>query len=122
LNTLWKNIASTVILVIVAIVLTKVFWPNTKEIDARLNEIKRTKVVVDSLKMENTKLKARIDSLAKAGQTRLQEIENLKDRIQQQQQSLQAALEALHVYKGTDDDLVRELNELIKSPLPVLPD
>ena len=122
MNTHWKNIASTVILVIVAIVLTKVFWPNTKEIDARLNEIKRSKVVVDSLKMENTKLKARIDSLAKAEQTRLQEIENLKDRIQQQQQSLQAALEALHVYKGTDDDLVRELNELIKSPLPVLPD
>lgn len=122
MKTLAKNIVLILVVAIAAIVFTKLFWPSEKEIDLRLDEIKKTKKLVDSLRTENAKLFARVDSLQNASQNRLQEIDELKTRIQKQQQSLQAALEALHVYEGSDDNLVRELNELIKSPLPALPD
>lgn len=122
MKAVWKNILSIIVMAVVAVVFTKLFWPTEKEIDIRLDEIKKTKAIVDSLKTVNTRLSAKVDSLQNAGQARLQEIDNLKDRIQKQRQSLQAALEALYEYKGTDGDLVRELNQLIKSPLPTLPD
>jgi len=121
-KSLWKNILLIVVVAGVAVVLTRLFWPTDKEIDAGLEEIKKTKAIIDSLKNVNSRLIARVDSLQNADRDRIKEIDNLKDRIDKQQQSLRAALEALHDYKGTDGDLVRELNELIKSPLPALPE
>lgn len=121
MKTFLRELLIIFLVAVVAIVFTKLFWTSDKEIDKQLKEIQRTRAMVDSISFENRKLKEKIDSLNAEGNIRIQEITALKTKIEKQQKSLKDALEALYVYKNSDDHLLYELNELIKSPPPTLP-
>ena len=121
MKTFLRELLIIFLVAVVAIVFTKLFWTSNKEIDKQLKEIQRTRAMVDSISFENRKLKEKIDSLNAEGNIRIQEITALKTKIEKQQKSLKDALEALYVYKNSDDHLLYELNELIKSPPPTLP-
>ena len=121
MKTFLRELLIIFLVAVVAIVFTKLFWTSDKEIDKQLKEIQRTRAMVDSISFENRKLKEKIDSLNAEGNIRIQEITALKTKIEKQQKSLKDALEALYVYKNSDDHLLYELNELIKSPPPALP-
>ncbi|MCG3119588.1 MAG: hypothetical protein ALAOOOJD_02026 [bacterium] len=76
----------------------------------------------ESLEALNRLAAARIDSLQREDRRKQQLADSLASVVKIREKRITQIVENLHVYKGTPTDLLRELNEFVRSPLPPLPD
>ena len=108
------NVSVTILLILSAILIIRFFfWPDTSEIDRLREKIARTHAIVDSLENENNKLISEVDSIQTAYEQRSQIIQRLSLQISTQKREHEKALRRIYEFKGTDDDLLAELNRLI---------
>ncbi len=77
---------------------------------------------VDSLETANRLRQARIDSLQREDAKNQRRADSLALAIRQNTQVITRIVRDLNVYKGTPTDLLHELNEFVRHPLPPLPD
>jgi hypothetical protein len=77
---------------------------------------------VDSLEAVNRLGQARIDSLRREDAKNKWRADSLALTIRENTRVITRIVRDLNVYKGTPTDLLRELNQLIRDPLPPLPD
>jgi hypothetical protein len=76
----------------------------------------------DSLEAVNRRAEARIDSLRNEDRRKQALADSLARVVQNRERRIRQIMENINVYKGTPTDLLRELNEFLRSPLPTLPD
>jgi hypothetical protein len=77
---------------------------------------------VDSLEAINRLRQDRIDSLQRVDAINRRRADSLALAIRENTRIITRIVRDLNVYKGTPTDLLRELNQLIRDPLPPLPD
>jgi hypothetical protein len=87
-----------------------------------LREIEEVREKNKILEEANRLAFARIDSLQIEDRRKQQLADSLASAIKIRDKKIIKIVENLHVYKGTPTDLLRELNEFVRSPLPPLPD
>jgi hypothetical protein len=77
---------------------------------------------VDSLEAVNRLRQGRIDSLQRVDAINRRRADSLALAIRENTRIITRIVRDLNVYKGTPTDLLRDLNQLIRDPLPPLPD
>jgi hypothetical protein len=77
---------------------------------------------VDSLEAVNRLRQGRIDSLQRVDAINRRRADSLALAIRENTRIITRIVRDLNVYKGTPTDLLREFNQLIRDPLPPLPD
>ncbi len=77
---------------------------------------------VDSLEAVNRLRQARVDSLQREDAKNKRRADSLALAIRENTRIITRIVRDLNVYKGTPTDLLRELNQLVRDPLPPLPD
>ena len=92
---------------------------NLADLIRRNEEIRRR---ADSLEAVNRMRQARIDSLQLADARHKQRADSLALAVREQTKIITKIVRDINVYKGTPTDLLRELNEFVRNPLPPLPD
>ena len=92
---------------------------NLQKLRQEIEEVRRKN---ETLEAANRLAFARIDSLQRVDQRNKKLADSLASAIKIREKTIIKIVENLHVYKGTPTDLLRELNEFVRSPLPPLPD
>ncbi len=93
--------------------------PKTDELIRRNEQLIRR---VDSLEAINRLRQGRIDSLQRVDAINRRRADSLALAIRENTRIITRIVRDLNVYKGTPTDLLREFNQLIRDPLPPLPD
>jgi hypothetical protein len=90
-----------------------------KKLRQEVEEVRRKN---EALEAANRLAYARIDSLQRLDRRNKKLADSLANAVKIREKKIIKIVENLHVYKGTPTDLLRELNEFVRSPLPSLPD
>jgi len=93
-----------------------------QNLDKLRQEIEEVRRQNDALEAANRLAFVRIDSLRREDRRKQQLADSLAKVVQIREKRIIKIVENLHVYKGTPTDLLRELNEFVRSPLPPFPD
>ena len=93
-----------------------------QNLDKLRQEIEEVRRKNDALEAANRLAFVRIDSLRREDRRKQQLADSLAKVVQIREKRIIKIVENLHVYKGTPTDLLRELNEFVRSPLPPFPD
>jgi hypothetical protein len=91
-------------------------------LDRLRREIEEVRRKNDALEAANRLAFARIDSLQREDRRKQKLADSLAVVIKNREKTIIKIVENLHVYKGTPTDLLRELNEFVRHPLPPFPD
>ncbi|MCI0515119.1 hypothetical protein L0128_18045 [candidate division KSB1 bacterium] len=121
MKNLGTSILIAVVLALAVFFVLRFIWPADGEIDLLKAQLNRTRAQVDSLQHVNHRLMTEVDSIEVKNNNLAQEIGRLNLNIENQKKKLNEALRSIHEYQGSPDDLQRELNRIIRTPLPVVP-
>lgn len=116
------NIAVVVFIIAVIAVAIKILYSDNQEIDRLLDQLKSTRVKVDSLQNLNQQLMVQADSLHRQYETRSQEVKELDKRITAQKREYHKTIRSLYVFEGSNDSLLRELNRASHTQFTGSPD
>jgi len=119
---LTKMLSLLAIGIIGGMLLFKFSCAGDQNLDKLLKEIAEVREKNNALETANRLAFARIDSLQREDRRKQQLADSLAKVVQIREKRIIKIVENLHVYKGTPTDLLRELNEFVRSPLPPLPD
>ncbi len=120
-----SNLVKTLLFVALGLaagILLVKFGCGDDEVKRVLEENRRVRAQVDSLEALNRQAQGRLDSLRREDARHQARIEALSDSLKAKQIIIIKTVRDLNVYKGTTTDLLRDLNEFVRSPLPALPD
>jgi len=119
---LTKMLSLLAIGIIGGMLLFKFSCAGGQNLDKLLKEIAEVREKNKALEEANRLAFVRIDSLQLEDRRKQQLADSLAKVVQIREKRIIKIVENLHVYKGTPTDLLRELNEFVRSPLPPLPD
>ncbi|MDZ7290851.1 MAG: hypothetical protein ONB44_06575 [candidate division KSB1 bacterium] len=121
-----RELTKTLLLLAVGIIggmlLFKFTCAPDQNLDKLRREIEQVRRQNDSLEAINRLAEARIDSLRQRDIRKRELADSLEKEIQSKTKVITKIVRDLNVYKGTPTDLLRELNEFVRSPLPPFPD
>jgi len=122
MNSLGKTLLVLAVGLAAGMLLFKFGCTSDDEVRRVIDENRRSREIIDSLLVENDRALARLDSLRQADQRNQVVIDSLNQIVSTRERGIIETVESLDVYTGTPTDLLRELNEFVRSPLPPLPD
>jgi methyl-accepting chemotaxis protein len=121
MKNLWTSILIAVVLALAVFFVLRFLWPSDGEVDRLKAQLNRTRAQVDSLQQVNRQIMAEVDSIEVKNQNLAQEIGRLNQNIDYHKKKLNETLRSIHEYQGSPDDLQRELNRIIRTPMPQIP-
>jgi len=117
-----KQTTLTLVIIILLIIIGGlitwlIFGTDTSKIDELTSQIEKTRAKVDSLQNENRQLLVQVDSLRNEYEDKSKKIQQLTHHIAVQRAEYEKTLRRLREYKGTDKELLNELNRIMRLQL-----